>query len=250
MSKGYPVNPGGDPEHLVQPEPSPRRIRAELAGVIVADSSRALLVRETDHLPQYYLPMDDLRAEHLEPSEHSTTCPYKGQARYYHLRVGDRLVPNACWTYPEPFPGAPDLSRYGAFYWDRLDHWYEEDEEVFVHARDPYHRVDALRSSRHVRVVVGERVVAETRRPVLVFETHLPTRYYIPPEDVRGELLVRSSRLTRCPYKGLASYWSIADGDERREDAAWAYLDPLPALASAAGYYCFYPEKVTDLEVD
>ncbi|MDQ3966496.1 MAG: DUF427 domain-containing protein, partial [Actinomycetota bacterium] len=129
------------------------------------------------------------------------------------------------------------------------DAWYEEDEEVFVHPRDPYHRVDILDSSRHVRVLVNGEVVAETDRPELLFETGLPTRYYIPPEDVREELLVPSDTTTQCPYKGVASYWSVDAGGELFEDLSWYYPEPLPEAAKISGLLCFFNERV-DLEVD
>ena len=129
------------------------------------------------------------------------------------------------------------------------DRWFEEDEEVFVHPKDPYHRVDVLESSRHVRVSLNGEVVAETSRPKLLFETGLPVRYYIPPEDVREELLVPSEKHTRCPYKGVASYWSVKAGGELAENLAWYYPEPTPDTAKIADHLCFFNEKV-DLTVD
>ena len=132
---------------------------------------------------------------------------------------------------------------------NNVDHWYEEDEEVFVHPRDPYHRVDVLQSSRRVRVSVNGEVVAETERPRVLFETGLPPRYYIPPEDVHEEALVASERTTRCPYKGVASYYSVEAGGERVDDLVWYYPDPIPETPKIRGLLCFFNEKV-DLEVD
>jgi uncharacterized protein (DUF427 family) len=132
---------------------------------------------------------------------------------------------------------------------NEVDHWYEEDEEVFVHPRDPYHRVDILESSRHVKVRVNGEVVAQTDRPKLLFETGLPTRYYIPPEDVSQEALVESEKKTRCPYKGVASYWSVEAGGERVEDIVWYYPEPIPEAAKIKGLLAFFNEEV-DLEVD
>ena len=129
---------------------------------------------------------------------------------------------------------------------NRIDLWYEE---VFVHARDPYHRVDVLESSRHVRVSVGGEVVAETARPKILFETGLPPRYYIPPEDVRQEVLTGSEKETQCPYKGVASYYSVEAGGERVEDLVWYYPEPIAAVEGIRGHLCFFNEKV-DLEVD
>src|SRR3712207_4634379 len=130
-----------------------------------------------------------------------------------------------------------------------MDHWYEEEEEVFVPPRTPSPRVDVLDSSRHVKVTVNGEVVAETERPRLLFETGLPPRYYIPPEDVRQEALVPSDRHTRCPYKGVASYYSVEAGEGRVEDLVWYYPGPIAAAGKIKGLLCFFNEKV-DLEVD
>jgi uncharacterized protein (DUF427 family) len=132
---------------------------------------------------------------------------------------------------------------------NNIDAWYEEDEQVFVHPRDPYHRVDILESSRHVRVSINGEVVAETERPKVLFETGLPPRYYIPPEDVREDVLVESEKNTRCPYKGVASYWSVEAGGERVENLIWYYPEPIPEAARIKGLLAFFNEKV-DLEVD
>jgi uncharacterized protein (DUF427 family) len=132
---------------------------------------------------------------------------------------------------------------------DKMDHWYEEDEEVFVHPRDPYHRVDVLKSSRHVKIFVDGEVVAVTDRPRILFETGLPPRYYLPPEDVSEDALLPSDKKTECPYKGVASYYSVQAGGETRESLVWYYPDPIPAAADIEGHLCFFNEKV-DLEVD
>ena len=142
------------------------------------------------------------------------------------------------------------IKDFVAFYWDRVDHWYEEDEEIFVHPRDPYKRVDVVQSSRPVEVVLGGAVVAETRRARFLFETRLPTRYYIPPEDVRMELLVPSDKKTRCPYKGKARYWSAKMGDRLFEDIVWSYPEPIAECPKIKGYLCFYNEQVDEIRVD
>ncbi len=136
-----------------------------------------------------------------------------------------------------------------AFYWDRMDAWFEEDEEVFVHARDPYKRIDYLQSGRHVRVVVNGETVAETRRPVLVLETGLPHRYYIPRADVRQDVLVPSDKVTRCPYKGEAHYYSINAAGEAHQDLAWYYRYPTTEAAKIANHLCF-PQGKVEMYVD
>lgn len=240
----------GAPEAALYFEDSPRRVRVVFNGETVADSTRMKLLHETGHMPVYYFPIDDVRPELLEPTDRRTRCPHKGEATYASIRVGDRVAENAAWRYPDPIDGAPPLGAYLAFEWEAMDAWHEEDEEVFVHARDPYHRVDALTSSRHVRVRAGGEVVAETRRPVLLFETSLPVRCYIPREDVRMELLEPSPTRSRCPYKGKASgYWHVRAGATRVDDAGWVYDEPLPAAVLIAGRIAFYSEKV-EVEVD
>src|SRR5215217_1619121 len=221
--------------HTLYFEDSPRRVRVMFNGETIADSKRVKLLHETGHL--------------LVESDHTTHCPFKGDASYFSVKVGDRVAENAVWSYPEPLEDAPPLAGYQAFYWRTMDAWYEEGEQVFVHPRDPYHRIDVLDSDRHVKVMLNGEVVAETDRPKILFETGLPPRYYIPQEDVRLEKLVLSEKTTQCPYKGDASYWSVEAGGERAQDLVWSYGDPIPEAAKIKGYLCFFNEKV-DLEVD
>ena len=189
-------------------DPSPKRVRVILGDEVVADSSRAFLLHETGHQPIYYFPPADVRADLLEPSERHTRCPKKGEASYYTLKVGDRVEEAAAWYYPDPIPSAPArLKGLIAFYFGRVDKWLEEDEEIRGHPRDPYHRIDVRRSSRHVRVSLDGELLAETRRAWALFETGLPVRWYMPREDVRVELLT-SDTATYCPYTGDASAFS------------------------------------------
>jgi uncharacterized protein (DUF427 family) len=236
-------------EGLIYFEDSPRRIRAIFAGETVVDSRHAKLLHEQKRLPIYYFPEDEVRTELLEPSDRSTHCPWKGDASYWSVRVGDRVAENAVWGYPEPIEGAPPLAGYLAFYWDRLDQWLEEDEEAIVHARDPYHRVDILDSSRHVRISVLGEVVAETRRPKVIYETGLPPRWYIPREDIRADVLAESDKQTGCAYKGYASYWSVRVNGEVETDLVWSYPEPRADAERIKGYLAFFNERI-DLEVD
>src|SRR6266571_22228 len=185
-----------------------------------------------------------------EPTNHRTRCPYKGEASYWNLRVGSRTVENAVWSYEDPIEEVRPIAQALAFYWAKVDHWFEEDEEIFGHPRDPYHRVDVRQSSREVRVEFAGEIIARTRRALFLFETGLPVRYYIPPADLRMDLLTPSRKTTVCPYKGNASYWSLRVGDRAGADAAWAYMDPLPECPRIKGHLAFYPEKVDRLEVE
>ena len=239
-----------NPDYKVLLEPSPRRVRVVFNGETVADSTNAHLLFETRHLPVYYFPRADVRTDLMAPTDHHSFCPYKGTASYWTIRVGDRLSENAVWSYPEPYDEVAALGDFVAFYWDRVDHWYEEDEEIFVHPRDPYKRVDAILSSRHVQVVLGGEIVADTRRAHFLFETRLPTRYYIPPEDVRMDLLVPSQKTTACPYKGRARYLSARIGGQEFPDIVWSYPEPIPECPKIKGLMSFFNEQVDEIRVD
>ncbi|MBM3526183.1 MAG: DUF427 domain-containing protein, partial [Alphaproteobacteria bacterium] len=175
---------------------------------------------------------------------------FKGDASYWSIVAGGRNAENAVWAYVEPYAEMRGIAGTCAFYWDRVDRWYEEDEEVFRHPRDPRKRVDAIRSSREVRVVLGGETVAQSRRAVFLFETDMPARYYLPFEDVRAGLLRPSATSTICPYKGTASYWSAEIGGQDFADIAWAYLDPIPECPKIKGLVAFWNEKVDAILVD
>lgn len=230
-------------------EDSPRRIRARFGGETIVDSRHPKLLHEQAHLPVYYFPQDEVRMDLLEPTDHSSRCPFKGEASYWSVRAGGRVAENAAWSYPDPIEDAPPLAGYVAFYWNQMDEWLEEDEPAIVHARDPYHRVDVLDTSRHVRVSIDGEVLADTTRAKVIFETGLPPRWYIPLEDVRSELLVDSDRRTGCAYKGFASYKSVRAGGAEEEDLVWLYEDPRRDVAPIKGYLAFFNERV-DIEVD
>lgn len=238
------------PAHVLYADPSPRRIRAVVAGETVVETIGALMLHETGLLPVYYLPRADVRADVLADSDTTTHCPFKGDASYHHLVVGGERREDAVWYYPEPLDGAPDLSDYVAIRWDAVDEWYEESVRLDAHPRDPYHRVDALASDRHVVVRLDGQVIADSTDPVLLFETGLPPRFYLPEADVRDAHLVASPTRTSCPYKGTTSrYFHVEAGGERVEDGVWAYDDPLPEALPAAGRLAFYDDRF-DVEVD
>jgi uncharacterized protein (DUF427 family) len=239
-----------NPDYKVTLEASPRRVRIKFNGEWIADSSAAHLLFETRHLPVYYFPRADVRMDLMAPTDHHTFCPYKGRASYWTIRVGDKSSENAVWGYPEPYDEVPALKDFVAFYWDRVDGWYEEDEEIFVHPRDPYKRVDVIASSRHVEIVVGGEIVADTKRACFLFETRLPVRYYIPPEDVRMDLLVPSDKATACPYKGKARYYSVKIGQELFPDIVWSYPEPIAECPKIKGHLSFFNELVDEIRVD
>jgi uncharacterized protein (DUF427 family) len=202
----------------VRIEPGAKRIRAYLGGKAVADTTQPTLVWEVPYYPTYYFPAADVRTELLQPEafEEGATEELRGLIRLE---------------------------------WDAMDAWFEEDEEVFTHPRDPYTRIDILASSRHVRVEVDGMTIAESGSPRLLFETGLPVRYYLPKTHVRMDLLAPTDSVTHCPYKGQAGYWSVRGGENVREDLAWSYPAPLPEAQKIAGLISFYNERV-DLYVD
>ncbi|MFC4030023.1 DUF427 domain-containing protein [Streptomyces polygonati] len=246
VERGHPV-----PGDTLTWEPSERRVRGTKGGVTVVDSSRPILVWEPGlPVPLYAFPREDVRTDLLRPAADPDSGTHSGSDTFYDLVLDDGTVANAAWTFP-----VDELSGYISFEWFRradrgLDHWYEEDEEIFIHPRDPYKRVDALASTRHVRVEIDGVLIAETHRPVLLFETRLPIRYYIPREDVRLDLLTPTDLHTGCPYKGTAEYWSLtAAGADVPPNLAWSYPEPLPAVSSIRELIAFYNE-VVDITVD
>jgi uncharacterized protein (DUF427 family) len=166
------------------------------------------------------------------------------------VNTGVTLVEDAGWRYLRPVAGCPPIADHMAFYWNKMNHWYEEDEEVFVHARDPFRRLDILPSSRHVQVFVDGESVADSRRATFLFETGMPTRYYLPISDTRLELLSPSRYISRCPYKGIASYYHVTIRGNRHENMVWYYPDPVNEARRIQGLVCFYDEFVDRILID
>jgi uncharacterized protein (DUF427 family) len=227
-------------------EPTAKWIRALVGTETVVDTTRAVLVWEPRRfVASYAVPVEDLTADLVPaPAEGSDGLlvlhpgiPFSRHStagESFTLRTAQRDLPAAAFR-----PSDPDLEGLVLLDFAAFDAWYEEDEVIHGHPRDPYHRVDVRRSSRHVRVELDGRVLADTRRPTLVFETNLPVRYYLPREDVQVGLTPSDTR-TICAYKGEASYWSIPGHD----DLVWAYEHPLPDAAGLAGLVAFYDERV------
>ncbi|MFC9971452.1 DUF427 domain-containing protein [Spirillospora sp. NPDC127200] len=230
----------------VRVEQGHKRVRAYLGGRLVADTVRPVLVWEVPYYPTYYIPLADVRAE-LVPEGPGRRSPSRGDSTAYTVRVDGAEAPGGAARYAES--PVEDLRELVRLDWNAMDAWFEEDQEVFVHPRDPYTRVDVLPSSRHVRVEVDGVTVAESGSPRLLFETGLPTRYYLPKTHVRMDLLEPSGTVTHCPYKGTAEYWSIRAGGAVHKDLAWSYPAPLPESRGVEGLVAFYDEEV-DVFVD
>lgn len=228
-------------------EASPRWIRVRVGGTLIADSRRALLLlqyRGPRELPTYYLPREDVAADALVDRRDDVDV---GVVRWSVQADGERLV-DAAWMPTAPQGVMAPLRDHVSFSWQSVD-WYEEDELLIAHARDPHKRVDTAHSSRRVQVEIAGELVADSVRPVVLFETLLPTRFYLPPADVRTGLLEPSDTISLCPYKGRARYWSVRVGDSLASDVVWSYPLPVPENPRIAGLLCFYNEHV-DLIID
>jgi uncharacterized protein (DUF427 family) len=238
--RDYPENP----VPVGHVEPVPRRVRAWAGGGVVLDTAAARYAWEVPPYPQFYVPRADVDEARLVDEGAVDDRPL-GKARRYGLRVGTEVRSRAAWA---PLDG--ELAGTVRFRWSALDAWFEEDEQVFVHPRSPYTRVDALRAERSVRVELDGVLLAEARSAVLVFETGLPTRYYLPRTALRLEVLQPSPTVTECPYKGRTSaYWSARVGGTVHHDLAWSYDFPTRQLLPITGLVAFYNERV-DLTVD
>ncbi len=233
------------PNGRVAVEPVLKRIRVRFEGEVIADTTNAVLLLERDHLPVYYVPSADIRGEFLEPVETVSFCPWKGTARYWDVVVGERRSANAVWSYPDEYENALDLRQYAAFYWNRVDEWYEEDERVTVHPRDPYVRVDVLRSSRHVTASIDDTVLADSRDTRILFETGQPPRFFFPRIGVATGELTGSDTDTASPYLGTARHLAYRTGDGELRDVAWFYVEPTPEAAGLMELVTFDPELVT-----
>jgi uncharacterized protein (DUF427 family) len=235
--------PVSEPRGRVRSEPSRKRVRIFLGGEKIVDSDDALYVWEGPSYPQYYVPIADVVEGALFPSPTTTHSPSRGTAAHFTVHGGGRDASDAAWTYTES--PLPELRGRVRFEFDAMDAWFEEDEEIFVHPRDPSTRVQILPSSRHVTIEVDGVTVADSSHPTLLYETHLPRRTYIPKLDVRMDLLTPTSNTSRCPYKGTARYWSLQGND----DIAWSYPTPLRESVPIAGLVAFYDERV-DVTID
>lgn len=236
---------GGYPAMAAEPgrvEPAPRRVRGFLDGQQVFDTTHASYVWEWAGYPQYYIPIEDVDQSLLVDEQHEQPLRF-GVAQRHALRTATQKRPGSVRVFGSD--ALAGVARTARFDWAALDAWYEEDEQVFIHPRSPYARVDALRSARRVRIELEGVVLAEADSLVMLFETGLPPRHYLERTALRLEHLVPSETVTSCPYKGTTSrYWSVRIGDELHPDLAWSYEFPTVELAKIAGLVAFYDEKV------
>ncbi len=209
--------PGGrfnftPPDRVVYVDPFSRRVRATVGDRTVIDSDAVVLVHESGQLPRYAFPPADVQVDAAAPD--------------------------------------PAAEGYVAVPWGAVDRWFEEDEEVFVHVRDPYHRIETVPTSRHIVISLDGVVLADSTSAVGLYETALPVRWYLPRSDVRLDRLERSDTITHCAYKGTPVHWSARVGDRLVGDVGWSYDDEVRREAEAVrGRITFYNERV-DIAVD
>jgi uncharacterized protein (DUF427 family) len=236
------------PEHVLYLERCPRRVRVVLGGETVADSTDVRLLHPPGRTPTYLFPPSSVRTDLFAPSARRRSDPGMGQATYWDVRVRDRCASEAAYSWQQPPESATMIDGLIAFDWDAMDGVFEEDEEVFVHPRDPYTRIDVLTSSRRVRIRLRDTQIADSERPRMLIESGLPVRWYLPREDVRTDLLEPSYTTTRCPYKGIAHYWSLRTGGRLEKDILWTYPEPFHDAEAVRGFVCFVDDRV-DLDV-
>ena len=237
------------PEQTLYLEDFPKRVRALFGGETIADSRRVKALFETGRMMVFYFPRKDVDFDKLAPTERKTQCPLKGEAAYWSVCAGGREARDAAWSYETPIASADFLAGLIAFDYDAMDAWYQELDKVFAHPRDPYHRYDIHETDQRVTVWLEDVCIADTGSALVLFETSLPPRFYLPPEAVRTLLLVRSETVTQCPYKGEARHWHIRAESKRVDDAAWSYSDPFGEAGRIRDWLSFYPSKLR-VEVD
>jgi uncharacterized protein (DUF427 family) len=236
-SVGHFLSPVPLPERLLYAEPLRRRMRVKFGGEWIADSERVTLLHEPAHYPVAFFPREDIRDGVLEPSAKVTEHRDLGTTAWFTVTADGARAERGAWSYADPPAWAGVLTGHVAFAWRMMDAFFEEDERIVGHAADLYHRNDIRLTSRHLTVRDGDRVMADTHRPLVLFESGFAPRWYVPREDIDPQTLDPVDGQTFCPYKGLCSYYDV--GQNRR--AAWSYLNAWPEAARVSGYVSFEP---------
>jgi uncharacterized protein (DUF427 family) len=247
-----PLSPGAIGRFLV-PDPLPRRLlyaerlrrrmRVRFGGRWVADSESVLALFEPGRYPVAYFPETDVSTDVLQRTEHTTRHQDLGLTCWYSVRAGEKSAPRAAWQHIDLPPFADELRGRVAFSWPAMDAFYEEDERIKGHAADSYHRIDIRQTSRSLVVREHDRIVAETRRPLVLYESGFAPRWYVPRADIHESMLTRAELQTFCPYKGLCSYYDIGDASH----AAWSYRVAYPEVGRISDMVSFEPDRVTVL---
>ena len=234
------LSPDPLPQRLLFAEPLRRRMRLKFAGEWIADSEDVVLLHEPSRYPVAYFPLVDIRTGVLVSESRKTQHRDLGDTAWFSVSVGDRSTDHAAWQHTALPNHATVLRSRLAFAWRAMDAFYEEDDRIVGHAADPYHRIDIRQSSRHLVVRLGDRVIADTTRPVVLFESGFAPRWYVPREDIDETALTPVERQTFCPYKGLASYYDVGS----RKQAAWSYPKAWPEVARVSNLVSFEAGEV------
>jgi len=237
---GHFLVPDPFPERLLYAEPLRRRMRVLFGASWIADSENVVLLHEPGRYPVAYFPLTDIAADALQPTEHITRHHDLGTTSWYTVRVGEHSTPKAAWQHTELPAHAADLKGRVAFSWRAMDGFYEEDERIVGHAADSYHRIDIRQTSRHLIVRCGDQIIADSTRPLVLYESGFAPRWYVPRADADESALTPVEGQTFCPYKGLASYYDIADAHR----AVWSYEHAWDEVRRISGLLSFEPDKV------
>jgi uncharacterized protein (DUF427 family) len=229
------------PENLLYSEPLRRRMRVRFGGVWIADSENVVLLFEPGHYPMAYFPKGDISRHALEPSEYTSQHHELGLTAWYVVRAGGQSAPRGGWQHLNLPDYASELEERVAFAWPAMDAFYEEDERIVGHAADSYHRIDIRQTSRRIVVHHSDRIIADTERPLVLYESGFAPRWYVPRGDVDESALTPVERQTFCPYKGLCSYYDIGDAHL----AVWSYPEAYPEVSRISNFLSFEPDIVS-----
>jgi uncharacterized protein (DUF427 family) len=229
------------PKNLLYAEPLRRRMRVRFGGVWIADSENVVLLFEPGRYPMAYFPKSDISANALERTEYTTHHNELGLTSWYMVRAGEKSVPRGAWQHVKPPAYASELQERVAFAWHAMDGFYEEDERIVGHAADSYHRIDIRDTSRNLVVRHDARIIADTKRPLALYESGFAPRWYVPRADVVESALTPVDHQTFCPYKGLCSYYDIGDAHL----AVWSYREAYPEVGRISDMVSFEPEIVS-----
>jgi uncharacterized protein (DUF427 family) len=229
------------PNRLLYAEPLRRRMRVLFGGTWIADSENVLLLFEPGRYPMAYFPETDVSSDALQRTEHTTRHQDLGLTSWYTVSAGEKSAARGAWQHID----LPAYAARVAFAWPAMDAFYEEDERIVGHAADSYHRIDIRQTSRRLMVRHGDRIIADTKRPVVLYESGFAPRWYVPRADVDESAFTAVERQTFCPYKGLCSYYNIDDA----QLAVWSYREAYPEVGRISNFLSFEPDIVS-VQVD
>jgi uncharacterized protein (DUF427 family) len=228
------------PTRLLYAEPLRRRMRVRFGGIWIAESEHVIVLFEPGRYPVAYFPEKDIAPGTLEGTEHTTQHHDLGLTAWYTVRAGDRSAPRGAWQHIGLPAHASELGARVAFAWPAMDGFYEEDERILGHAADSYHRIDIRQSSRRLLVRRGDHIIADTKRPLVLYESGFAPRWYVPRADVDEPELSLTPHQTFCPYKGLCSYYDVGDAPR----AVWSYRKAYPGVGRISDMLSFEPDLV------